>query len=367
MTAKASSAIAGKLFIYVAGTVIAAALAFYLNSSITKCGYIDKDGNLAISFAGLSDGGEFYEGLAPVKIERGWGYINNAGQWVIPPQFAQASNFSEGLAAVKVGQKRFAYIRPNASAAFEISADAVGDFHEGLAMIASDGKCGYINKEGKFIIPQVYFFEGNHYSSDGAIPVKIKTTQPGAPSWILIDQLNRPIFKSNFYGATEVGEQLAGICVSLEKDSAASQTEKTKQDTAGSIESSGKAKEKQIQRWGYIDTSGNYVIRPQYLAASPFSDGMASVAFDYAKTNAKNLVFTYIDKNGKQLPLKLKSAGQFSEGLAAVCDLNKETLGYIDLSANYKIRARFTRACRFSEGLAFTSRGPLSRWWWDKY
>ena len=31
----------------------------------------------------------------------GFGYINAKGEWAIKPQFAEAGNFSEGLAAVK--------------------------------------------------------------------------------------------------------------------------------------------------------------------------------------------------------------------------------------------------------------------------
>ncbi|MEG4404880.1 WG repeat-containing protein [Microcoleus sp. MON2_D5] len=32
---------------------------------------------------------------------KGWGDINQAGQWAIAPQFSAAGSFSEGLAAVK--------------------------------------------------------------------------------------------------------------------------------------------------------------------------------------------------------------------------------------------------------------------------
>ncbi|MEG4276339.1 WG repeat-containing protein [Microcoleus sp. MON1_C1] len=32
---------------------------------------------------------------------KGWGDINQAGQWAIAPQFSAAGSFSEGLGAVK--------------------------------------------------------------------------------------------------------------------------------------------------------------------------------------------------------------------------------------------------------------------------
>ncbi|MEG4212107.1 WG repeat-containing protein [Microcoleus sp. S13_B4] len=43
----------------------------------------------------------FNEGLAAVRASKGWGYINQAGEWAIAPQFSAAGSFSEGLAAVK--------------------------------------------------------------------------------------------------------------------------------------------------------------------------------------------------------------------------------------------------------------------------
>ncbi|MEO0103191.1 MAG: WG repeat-containing protein [candidate division WOR-3 bacterium] len=36
-----------------------------------------------------------------------WGYINKQGKIVIRPQFNEAKDFSEGLAAVKIGDKYF--------------------------------------------------------------------------------------------------------------------------------------------------------------------------------------------------------------------------------------------------------------------
>jgi len=47
----------------------------------------------------------FSQGLAAVKIGDKWGYIDKTGKFVIQPQFNYAQSFSEGLAAVKIGGK----------------------------------------------------------------------------------------------------------------------------------------------------------------------------------------------------------------------------------------------------------------------
>lgn len=65
-----------------------------------KCGFVDKDGNIAID-AQFDETGQFNGGLAPVKIDGKWGYIDRQGNTVIEPKFAQAGSFNKGLAVVK--------------------------------------------------------------------------------------------------------------------------------------------------------------------------------------------------------------------------------------------------------------------------
>jgi hypothetical protein len=45
---------------------------------------------------------DFSEGLAKVKVDGKYGYIDTTGKLAIAPQFHYAYNFSEGLAKVKV-------------------------------------------------------------------------------------------------------------------------------------------------------------------------------------------------------------------------------------------------------------------------
>jgi hypothetical protein len=75
------------------------------------------------------------------------------------------------------------------------------------------------------------------------------------------------------------------------------------------------------ERWGYINKKGDVVIKPVYLAAEKFCEGIAAVqlAPDMARGKSGNGTWCYIDENGKQaIKLTFDQAEPFSEGLAAV-------------------------------------------------
>ena len=44
---------------------------------------------------------DFTEGLARVKVDKKWGYIDKTGNYVIKSQFDKASNFRDGIARVE--------------------------------------------------------------------------------------------------------------------------------------------------------------------------------------------------------------------------------------------------------------------------
>jgi hypothetical protein len=113
-------------------------------------------------------------------------------------------------------------------------------------------------------------------------------------------------------------------------------------------------------RWGYIDKSGNIVIKPQFELAGNFSDGLAPVV------SAGHLSF--INKDGiKQFEVMggvVSNIGilliEFAEGLAPIQVGDKEA--YIDKAGRFVIPPKFISAGRFSEGLAgvtvVTQQGP---------
>src|SRR5215813_3943311 len=106
-------------------------------------------------------------GIQPKRFviwdERGkFGYVDETGRVVIKPQFDEAYPFTEGLAAVSIGEKA-GFIDASGKVVVPLKYHATLPFSDGLAavFIAGDNRsypCGYINPAGEFVIkPQIKF------------------------------------------------------------------------------------------------------------------------------------------------------------------------------------------------------------------
>ncbi len=95
--------------------------------------YQDENGSL-VTAPFFAEAHEFSEGLAAVKFTCSWGYINESGEVVIPPKFDDASNFCEEFARVRIGSKH-GFI--DKSGEFTISPQFpwASDFIDGLAKV----------------------------------------------------------------------------------------------------------------------------------------------------------------------------------------------------------------------------------------
>ncbi|MFB6456252.1 WG repeat-containing protein [Chitinophaga sp. Hz27] len=83
------------------------------------------------------------------------GFIDQQGKIIIPPVYAEADDFSEGLAAVR-SDGYFGYIDPSGKMIISAAYDRAEAFHNGMALVYKGTQAQYINKQGKLVFTSSY-------------------------------------------------------------------------------------------------------------------------------------------------------------------------------------------------------------------
>lgn len=192
--------------------------------STVKYAFIDETGKELTGFDYV-DAGEFSDGMAWVQKEKDglFGYVNSTGELVLPAQYLNNWDFRNGRALIS--NKKF-------------------NRYMGLSR---DIVYGYINIAGDTVIAMDNFFGGTY--GNGMAPVLNKSER-----YVYIDTSGNPVFDKSFDNADEFAHGIAPA-----------------------------AKNK---KWGFIDTTGEFVIQPAY----------DSYKFVY-RYNSISELFDYRDKS----------------------------------------------------------------------
>ncbi|GHU98127.1 hypothetical protein FACS1894159_00140 [Bacteroidia bacterium] len=117
----------------------------FYNATLKKYGYADKNGVVVIK-PQFAQALNFSEGLAAVKTggeyDGKWGFIDPTGKMVIPATYIlKPGRFSEGLAAVRIGSSEsdceMAYIDKTGKRATENKPWRLNEFHDGYAWVGT--------------------------------------------------------------------------------------------------------------------------------------------------------------------------------------------------------------------------------------
>ena len=148
-----------------------------------KCGYIDEAGQMVIKpqFDDISYRGYGENGLAKAKINGKWGYIDEAGQMVIAPQFESADSFdTNGLASVKENGK-WGYIDEAGQMVIAPQFESAEFFdRNGLAAVKLNGIWGFVNENGKMIVAPRFTNEYTPFFSSVSASVKTERAEKAA-------------------------------------------------------------------------------------------------------------------------------------------------------------------------------------------
>ena len=326
-----------------------------------KAGYIDKTGAWVIE-PKFEQAREFSESLAPAAVRTAdnrvfWGYIDKAGAWVIQPRFADAWPFSYGLAAVQAHPEveksdKYGYIDKTGAWVIEPHWDHGDAFQVAgrIALVQTGNRMGYIDRTGKVLVSPHYNLA--QAFSEGLAGVRVRVDSK-TEIYGYIDIQAKEVIKPQYWDAQPFSNGLGLVTVLGKGDGFIDRTGKPAIDRwferAYSF-SDGKAAVLERDsadraHLGYIDTSGQMVIAPQFDVADEFHAGIAVAGFytnvpvDSGLDEAR---FGYInDRGGWIIEPRFSYAEPFVDGLAWVREGDRE--GYVDIEGKWVFSQPYER------------------------
>ncbi len=122
-----------------------------------KIGYINKKGEWVVKPTYLAAKPmDAKTGLARVKLESGWLFVDKTGKELKVPGVLAFGNFSEGLAWGRNSTKKIGFINTKGEWVIEPSFLAVRKFRNGLCATKEGDKWGFINKKGEWVVKPIY-------------------------------------------------------------------------------------------------------------------------------------------------------------------------------------------------------------------
>lgn len=209
----------------------------------------------------------------------------------------------------------YGYVDKNGKWIIEPQFSFADTFKNGFALVAQNGKYGIIDEVGKWVCePKYQYMEyGGDYTFYRA-DIDDETC-------ILVDIYGNSLNDKKYDSNRTSGYFNEGLCAVCEPD---------------------------MDKVGYIDEKGEYVIEPQFEYAKNFDDGLAPVC----KKENGVYKWAYINKDGKNITDYIfdEVTSFTDDGYAAVKVDDK--WGYIKRDGSWFLKPQFSHANSFSHGYA---------------
>lgn len=283
-----------------------------------------------------------FEPLFSISVDGKKGYIDKTGKVVIEPRFGMVQRLFDGRLAMACRPDRLSmgYIDRKGDWAIEPRYGDAHSFKEGLAAVRIDGEFGFIDETGRVVITPQYDCVGWFYQGVARVGVeswssliKRQVADVGTTcNWVYIDKKGRRISKARAEKQREQAEQWE--LKPKEKDGRYGLIDRdgnwTLPPTLVHIRAfhGGRAAARSNNGWGHIDETGKLVIAVQYEFVEDYvADSNVSVVKQGGKWGMINDSGDWIVKP------RFSWSNGIQHGLWSVVLDGKA--GYIDLSGNW--------------------------------
>lgn len=286
---------------------------------------------------------DFLNGLCRIKDNRNkYGFVDVNGQFIVPPNYDNATNFSEGIAAVYL-DTRWGFIDSSGKKLTPSIFEKIDNFNSGIALVKVNGVTQYLKRDGTFLnLPRkvkIY-----HDFNNNLAPVKLKGR------WGYIDTTGQMVIPAEYSAISKVtNDYVACAKYFSELNTTYWGVVNTKNETVlpfrytkVKINKSNIAMVNQSGTWRYYNLIKKQMLPlPDiYKVVHYFNDGIARVKI--------NEQFAYIDTTGSLISNNsYPDARDFKNGMAAVLIGNK--WGYINSQGEIIIKPQFDAAKDFYE------------------
>lgn len=252
------------------------------------------------------NGKEKYIDITVKKEENGkWGYCNASGALVIPVQFTNTTFFNEGMAGVEINGK-WGFIDTRGKTVVQPVYDTVGYFSQGLAAVAKNGSYGYINLKGEEVIKLQYTHADAFEKGYAKVFEKYTSDNNGKKSiGRIIDLKGKAVTDAKYDVETNFSNGLISFSLAASKP----------EDSF---------------IYGLITIMGQVITPPVYREILNFSDGLARVMVYKRHEFYDEFVphYGYIDTRGREVVKpNLAKAESLNYGMAVVARFDKKDDG----------------------------------------
>ncbi len=239
--------------------------------------------------------GIYSDGLCPVRLGEEWGYANTHGALNVECVYQNAGAYSSQLAPIVDGYGDAYYIDAQGNKKFVVTTVqnivALGALKNDVLALNNGISWGFYDKNGTYL-----FGEYESVSSlDGGVAAVMKDE-----SWMLVNREGKQLTAESYQ---DVILDESKVAFRNERCFVNDGTGYKMIDSTGKTYGTNTFEDARIfndssyaavllnGKWGFVDSSGNIVIEPQYDDARSFSYGYAAVKKDGR--------WGFIDKNGK--------------------------------------------------------------------
>ena len=319
-----------------------------------KWGFIDKKGEVKLPFK-FEKAQNFQNGLAPVMVDGKWGLINESGTYIVRPQYDFMwwnEDNTWYISKEGIGQGR---INKNGTILVAPQFEGTGTLSEGLLAVKQNGKWGYIDETGNFAVYPKFDYAFSFEDGLATVGLIDNRNILKKVNWGNINKSGKYVIQPQFRVVGFENREIfhEGLACVYLPDERGGKLHTGYIDKSGKLVTplyeggwdfyEGVAAVESDNKWGYIDKTGNWIVKPKYEMTYSFSDGLAAVKIDGK--------WGFIDKTGNLvIPPQFDDWRPFKDGMAEVITSGKH--GCINKTGVYVISPEFLQIDDFKDGIA---------------